>query len=150
MKEDGRANPAQVVATDCEEVWRVGQDRAKQRMRDERGLSLCNLLHCDGVYLPTLHQQYPPSMCVCVCMCVASRTVMHYLPCYLFVTVLHKNVKLEGSKQRITAAVSHTEGEFLFGLRLDRGPGLCYTCHVTRMLRGSSDTSDVCRSKWQM
>ena len=57
-----------IVATDCEEVWRVGQDRAKQRMRDERGLSLFNLLHCDGVYLPTLHQQYPPS-CVRVCVC---------------------------------------------------------------------------------
>lgn len=56
-----------IVATDCEEVWRVGQDREKQRMRDERGLSLFNLLHCDGVYLPTLHQQYPPSLCVCVC-----------------------------------------------------------------------------------
>lgn len=47
--------PAQVVTTDCEAGLKEGKDREQQRMRDERGLSLCNLLHCDGVYLPTLH-----------------------------------------------------------------------------------------------
>lgn len=62
MKAGGCEETAQVVTTDCEE----GQDGEKQRMRDERALSLCNLLHCDGVYLPTLHQQYSPCSCVSV------------------------------------------------------------------------------------
>ena len=72
---------------------------------------------------------------MCVCVRAASCRVLHYLPCYLFVTVLHSFIAL-GSKARITATVSQTEGEFLFGLRLDRGPGLCYTSHIMKNAKG--------------
>lgn len=52
----GCGKPAQVVITDCEEGLKEEQERENQRMRDERGLSLCDLLHSDGVYLPRLLQ----------------------------------------------------------------------------------------------
>lgn len=81
----GRRKPAQLVMADCEAGSREAPYRGKQRMRDERSSSARDLLNCDGVYLPALHQQYPPSVCVRVCVdaecCVVCRTCGPLVPC---------------------------------------------------------------------
>lgn len=117
----------QVVTTDCEEGLREEQDREKQRMRDERGLSLCNLLHCDGVYLPTLHQQYPPCVCVCVSVQYVWLDAEHCTACALLSMLSIRSVLYLYYQEynlflnSISPPVNQTENEFLFCITLVSG-----------------------------
>lgn len=147
--------PAQVVTTDCEDGLREGQNRENQRMRDERGLSLCNLLHCDGMYLPTLHQQYPPCACVCT-ICVAWRRVLCAFSsmlalCSISVKNLsHKTYCTASEFGVITFPVNQTQIKFLFCITAAyvwiKGWAFVILVTYPEMPGDSSDVSNVCHS----